>query len=181
MTKKYSFQNSKRLPEERMTLIGDIQVPAVPGTSHHAILCALIDNKNKFVTWKKIVKLVEEYMVMYGGEEVWKKFLGRKRKDNNETILKKVKTNTHTLTKTGKNCYGYRLHERGIVIYYFKDGAMARTGGRFISAKRRKPYNVRFHVGTGLQLGIDEKIMSYREYKDFYGGNWHPEEEIDVI
>lgn len=180
MKRKLSFKGSKRLPEERMTLIGEIAVPAVPGTSYHAILCGLIDYKNKFVTWNKIASLVEEYLIMFGGEGAWKKFTNRKTK-NKEYILDKIKTNTNMLTKTGKKSYGYRLHERGIVIYYFKDGAMARTGGKFIPAKGRKSYNVRFHDGTGIQLRTKGELLSYREFKDIMGNNWYEEADEDII
>jgi hypothetical protein len=178
--KKYSPQKFKRLSDERMTFIGEIQIPATPGSFCHAILCSLVDNKNKFVTWNRLLKLVEEYMVMFGGEKSWKKFSFAKSK-NLDGVLKKIKTNIHSLTRTGKNNQGYKLHERGIAIYYFKDGAMARTGGKYIPAKGRKSYDVRFHDGTGIQLRFRGKLLSYREYKDFVGNNWYEESEEDII
>jgi len=155
-----------------MTVIGDIAVPAIPGTCYHAILCSLMFTKNKFVTWNKLSQLVEEYLLRYGGDDAWNKFAyrssGKSRgKIDEEHVLKKIKTNTHTLTRTGKNCYGYRLHVRGIAIYYFRDGSMIRTGGKYVPARGRRPYAVKFKDGTGLQTRSRGKIMSHREYKDF--------------
>ena len=166
----FSFKNSKRLPEDKMIIIGDIVIPAVPGSCYHAILCSLIENKNKFVGWGRLYRLVEKHIVMYGGDQAWKKFAGSKQ--DTKAISKKIRTNTHTLTRRGTNCYGYRLHERGIAIYYFKDGTMARTGGKFIPAKGCRPYDLKFSDKTGFQVRQRGKIMSYQEYKDLIGGAW---------
>jgi len=130
------------------------------------------------------MELVEQYLIMYGGDEAWHKFAYRssgktRGKIDENHILKKIKTNTHTLTRTGKSCYGYRLHVRGMAIYYFRDGAMIRAGGKFIPAKGRRPYNVQFNDGSELQIRSRGKIMSYREYKDFVGNICLGEEDED--
>ena len=159
-----------------MTVINDIFVPAIPGTCYHAILCSLLENKNKLVSWNRLKQMVERNLLLYGGEQSLSKFCARKSVGKNpEFVLKKIKTNTHTLTRTGKNCYGYRLHVRGIAIYYFSDGSMARTGGKFLASRGR--YDIRFKDGTGFQKRNRGRIMSYREYKDFVGNNWYDEED----
>ena len=175
----FSFSNSKRLPEEKMTVISDISIPAISGTCFHAILCALLENKNKFITWEKLLRLVEKYLVMFGGDEAWKKFAyHRNTKIENDVIMKKIKTNIHTLTRTGKNCYGFRLHSRGIAIYYFRDGAMIRVGGKYIPAKGRRSYSVAFKDGTQLQVRNKGRTLSYREYKDIIGNIFEEEDGL---
>jgi len=182
--KDFSLTNSKRLPEHRMTMINDILVPAIQGTCYHAILCSLFSNKNKFVTSSKLLELVEEYMIMYGGSEAWKDFAYRKMRKRSRVrsrifdcqyVLKKIRTNIYTLTRVGKKNNGYRLHVRGIAIYYFKDGAMARTGGKFIPARGRRPYTVKFKDGTELQVRKRGQSITYREYKDIIGNVFYEE------
>ena len=89
-SRNFSFRGSKRLPEDKMTVINDVSIPAIPGSCYHAILCGLIDNKNKFVFWTRLEKLVEKYIVTYGGEEAWNKFVKRGKKTKfSEWIFKK--------------------------------------------------------------------------------------------
>jgi len=70
----YSFRNSKRLPESKMTEVNGIKIPSVPGSCYHAIICALAQNKNKFCSWDKIIELTNRYMRQYGGQKSWDKF-----------------------------------------------------------------------------------------------------------
>lgn len=158
----YSFQNSRRLPISKMTEINGIRIPSMPGSCYHAILCTLSLHKNKLVLWDKIFELTEKYMKQYGGEKTWEKF---KNKDNTKPANQRIKENVHTLTRTGKDCYGYRLHEKGMAIYFFKDGAMLLVGGNFEQSD--KSYTVTFPDGRGLQVRYRGNSMSSQEYKRF--------------
>lgn len=158
----YSFKESKRLPEDKMTDVNGVRVPSMPGSCYHAIICALASNKNNLVHWDKVVELTERFMRQYGGTTAWEKFRG---KSDVKTYEKRIKDNTHTLTRTGKDCYGYRLHERGMAIYFFKDGAMLLTGGKFVETDG--DYDVTFPDGRGLQVRYRGTTMTSREYKKF--------------
>jgi len=162
----YSFQHSHRLPTNKMTEINGIKIPSMPGSCYHAIICALAQNKEKFCSWDKIVEATEYYMRKYGGVEAWEKF---KSKGNVKPYQTRIKENVHTLTRTGKDCYGYRLHERGLAIYFFKDGAMLLSGGTFspISDSGTAGYGVRFPDGRGIQIRYRGTTMTYAEYKKF--------------
>lgn len=157
----YSFGASKKLPVERMTEIEGIRIPSIPGSSYHAILCALATNRDRFTYWDRIYSLTERYMIQYGGPAAWSKFSGKK---NVKTYKDRIKDSTHTLTRSGKNCYGYRLHEMGMGIYFFKDGAMLLTGGRFFRKGNR--YDVDFG-DRKLQVRYRGMSMTYREYRAF--------------
>lgn len=158
----YSFQNSKKLSLPKMTDINGIKIPAMPGSCYHAIMCCLAEHKNKFVLWNKIFELTEKYMRMYGGELSWNKFI---KKDDVKTYEKRIKENVHTLTRTGRDCYGYRLHEMGMCIYFFQDGAMLLTGGDYKKTKGR--YDVIFSDGRRIQRRYRGRTMTYAEYKRF--------------
>lgn len=158
----YSFQSSKRLPENRMTEVNGIRIPSMPGSCYHAIMCTLAESKDQFCSWHKIYERTEYFMKMYGGDEVWTKF---KNKNEVKTCEQRIKDNAHTLTRTGRDCYGYRLHERGMVIYFFKDGAVLYTGGQFV--KTSTGYQVKFPDGKGLQTRYRGTTMTYKEYKRF--------------
>jgi hypothetical protein len=165
MTKKirnYSFKNSKRLSSEKMTKVNGIGIPSIPGSSYHAIISALAVYKDRFCPWNKIISGASKMMRIYGGEKAWEKFYG---KLDVKTYTHRIKTNTHTLTRTGKNCYGFRLHEIGMAIYFFKDGAMLLTGGKLEMKKR--VYDVVFPDGRRLQHRYRGTTMTYREYKKF--------------
>ncbi len=157
----YSFQESKRLPADKMTVVNGIKVPSMPGSCYHAIICALAFNKDKFCSWDKIIELTGKNMKMYGGEENWQKFL----KKSGKSPEVRIKDNAHTLTRTGKDCYGYRLHELGMCIYYFKDGAMLVTGGYLVKNEGR--YDVIFVDGKTLQTRYRGTTMTHKEYKKF--------------
>lgn len=158
----YSFQKSRRMPEEKMTEMNGIKIPSLAGSCYHAIICTLAQHKNKFVPWKKIFELTERYMCQYGGDEAWEKF---KKKGDVKDYEKRIQENTHALTRTGKHAYGYRLHERGMTIYYFKDGAVLLTGGKF--TRRGTSYNVKFPDGRGLQMRYRGTTMTFKEFRRF--------------
>lgn len=156
-------QLPRKLKESRMTSINEVNIPVQPGTCLHAILVALLENKNKFVPWSKILRLVSDNMVRYGGEDAWRVFY-KKCSKNQEQLLQKIKTNIRLVMQVGKKTQGYKLHSRGVVVYLFKDGIMARTGGKFIAGRGRGLYSVKFKDGTGFQQS--DVLTSYREYKD---------------
>jgi len=167
-------KRTKRLSEERMVMINNIYIPAMPGTPYHAIMCSLVENKNKFTPWGMLRNLFEKYFVMYGSEKAWKKFASspsRKNKIDNEYLFKKIKSKVTSLTRRGKKYISYKFHQCGMAVYLFKDGAMMRVGGIFVPAKGRRPYNVQFENSTtDFQEDVKNKI-SYREYKDIVDEN----------
>lgn len=163
----YSFKNSKKLSIDKMTEVNGVPIPSVPGSCYHAILCALASNKNKFLAWDRIIELTEKYMRQYGGSVAWDKFKGKSEVKDYE---KRIRDNAHTLTRTGKDCYGFRLHERGMAMYYFKDGAMLLTGGEYLPSKNG--YKVKFSNGMGLQTRYRGSTMTYHEYKVFLENDW---------
>lgn len=163
----YSFQNSRRLPADRMTEVNGVKIPSMPGSCYHAILCALAQGKNKFCPWDRIIDATEKFMRQYGGDQAWSKFL---EKSGVKGYKQRIKDNTHTLTRTGKDCYGYRLHEKGMVIYFFKDGAILFTGG--VLNSKPDGYSVDFPDGRGLQMRYRGTTMTYSEYKKFLEKNY---------
>jgi hypothetical protein len=165
----YSFLNSKRLPEERMTEVNGIIIPSMPGTLYHSVLCALAEYSNKVVPWERIYTLSEKYMRQYGGAVAWQKFY---KKQEVKSYQKRIRNSIYSLTRCGKNCYGYRLHERGMSIYYFSDGAMMLTGGEFI--KQGSKYGILFSDGRGLQYRYKGRgnTMSSREYTKFLAAGY---------
>ncbi len=158
----YSFQTSKRLPIDKMTTVNGIKIPSMPGSCYHAIIATLADNKDKFCTWNKIIDSTHHNMRKYGGEKAWDKFSC---KNNVKSYKQRIRDNTHTLTRTGRDCYGYRLHEQGMCIYYFKDGAMLLTGGALET--NQDGYNIVFPDGRGLQTRYRGTTMTHKEYKRF--------------
>lgn len=158
----YSFQHSKRLPVDKMTEINGIKIPSMPGSCYHAVIASLAESKDKFCPWEKLIDATQRNMRMYGGQESWNKFL---KKSNVKSYQQRIKDNTHTLTRTGKDCYGYRLHEQGMCIYYFKDGAMLLTGGQL--QNKSDTYNVIFPNGRKLQTRYRGTTMTHKEYKRF--------------
>jgi len=163
----YSFKNSKRLSSENMTEINGIKIPSMPGSCYHAIICVLAQHKDSFCQWRKIIELTEKYMLQYGGTKAWERFCN---KSNVKSCDKRIKDNAHTLTRTGKDCYGYRLHELGMCIYYFKDGAMLLTGGQLKNTSHAADcwaYVVELPHGRGLQHRYRGTTMTFREYKKF--------------
>lgn len=158
----YSFQHSKRLPIDKMTETNGIKIPSMPGSCYHAIIAAMAEYKDKFCSWDKLVELTTHNMKMYGGQQAWDKF---EAKCNVKSYQQRIKDNTHTLTRTGKDCYGYRLHEQGMCIYYFKDGAMLLTGGEI--RNNNDTYDVIFPDGRRLQTRYRGTTMTYKEYKRF--------------
>lgn len=158
----YSFQNSKRLPPEKMTEVNSIKIPSMPGSCYHAIIAALAEYKDRFCGWDKIIELTQKNMRMYGGARNWNKFAN---KSNVKSPQQRIKDNTHTLTRTGRDCYGYRLHEQGMCIYYFKDGAILLTGGKLQNGD--KSYDVVFPDRRRLQTRYRGTTMTYKEYKYF--------------
>ena len=162
----YSFQRSKRLPLDKMTLVSGIKIPSMPGSCYHAIIAALAENKDKFCSWPKIIELTQRNMRMYGGQKAWDKFVS---KSNVKSPDQRIKDNTHTLTRTGRDCYGYRLHEQGMCIYYFKDGALLLTGGEL--KNKNDTYDVVFADGRRLQTRYRGTTMTYKEYKKFVENN----------
>lgn len=163
----YSFRDSKRLPPSKMTEINGIRVPSMPGSCYHAVICSLSQNKNKFCPWDRIIEMTERYMKQYGGQKAWDKFTS---KGGVKSYKQRIKDNTHTLTRTGKDCYGYRLHERGMAIYFFKDGAILFTGGEM--KQDGDSYNVVFADGRKLQKRYRGTTMLYQEYRTFLDKGW---------
>lgn len=161
-TRNYSFLNSKRIAQEKMTEVNGVVIPAIPGTSYHAIISGLAEYKDKVVPWEKVFRSVERFMRQYGGQKVWADFF---QKQDVESYQNRIKLNTHALTRSGKNCYGYRLHERGMCIYYFADGAMLLTGGNLV--KQGAKYDVIFPDGRGLQVRYRGRSMTSSEYEKF--------------
>ena len=157
----YSFMDSDRIPPEKMSVVNGLLIPSIPGSCYHAIICSLAENKNRFCTWEKICDLTQQNMKRYGGVEAWKKFSEKRGK----SYKRRIKDNTHTLTRTGKDCYGLRLHEHGMTIYFFKDGAMLLTGGRL--DRKNKTYDITFPDGRTLQKRYKGTTMTYQEYKVF--------------
>lgn len=162
----YSFQHSKRLPVEKMTEVNGIRIPSMPGSCYHAIIAALAECKDKFCSWDKLIELTQRNMRMYGGQKSWDKFAD---KNNVKSYQQRIKDNTHTLTRTGRDCYGYRLHEQGMCIYYFKDGAMLLTDGQLTADGKSgsDAYDVVFSDGRRLQTRYRGTTMTYKEYKRF--------------
>lgn len=158
----YSFADSKRLPSGKMTQINGMKIPSMPGSCYHAIMCCLAQNKDSFCTWEKIIDLTEKFIRQYGGPAAWKKF---KSKNGVKTYQQRIKDNTHTLTRTGRDCYGRRLHEQGMAIYFFKDGAILFTGGEFKG--EGDSYDVIFPDGKQLQTRYRGTAMTHKEYKKF--------------
>lgn len=158
----YSFKESKRLPLNRMTVVNGVRIPSMPGSCYHSIISALAEYKDKFCSWDKIISLSSKNMRMFGGQEVWDKFYN---KSGVKSYSQRIKDNTHTLTRAGRDCYGYRLHEMGMAIYFFKDGAMLITGGELKSDN--DCYNVVFPDGGGLQKRYRGTTMTFQEYKKF--------------
>lgn len=158
----YSFKDSKRLPFDKMTEVNGVRIPSMPGSCYHAIICALAQNKDNFLTWDRITELTEKYMRRFGGPQAWDKFCNKK---GVKSPKQRIKDNTHTLTRTGRDCYGYRLHEQGMAIYFFKDGAMLLTGGTF--EKKGDNYTVTFPDGRTLQTRYRGTTMTSTEYKRF--------------
>lgn len=101
-------------------------------------------------------------MCQYGGTNAWKAFCN---KGNVKGYEQRVKDNAHTLTRCGKDTYGLRLHERGMCIYFFKDGVMLRTGGKF--SQNGTTYDVIFEDGRCMQKRYRGTTMTYTEYKRF--------------
>ena len=163
----YSFQHSKRLPVEKMTEVNGIKIPSMPGSCYHAIIVALAEYKDKFCSWNKLIDLTQRNMRMYGGQKSWDKFVD---KSNVKSYQQRIKDNTHTLTRTGRDCYGYRLHEQGMCIYYFKDGAMLLTGGQLQNGS--DAYDVIFSDGRRLQTRYRGTTMTHKEYKRFLEKNF---------
>lgn len=159
----YSFKSSKRLPIEKMSEVNGIRIPSMPGSCYHAILCALAQNKDKFYSWERIYELTEKYICQYGGQGSWNKFCNKK---NVKHYTQRIKDNTHTLTRRGKDCYGFRLHEMGMCIYFFKDGATLLTGGEFTRTDNDE-YDVIFEDGRKLQTRYRGTTMTSKEYKNF--------------
>lgn len=158
----YSFQNSKRLPPEKMTEVNGVRIPSMPGSCYHAIICALAHNKDQFCPWDKIYEMTEKYMRQYGGNKSWDKFVS---KSKVKPYQQRIKDNAHTLTRTGKDCYGYRLHELGMSIYFFKDGAMLKTNGTMVT--KGNSYDVSFPDGSKMQVRYRGTAMSSKEFKRF--------------
>lgn len=163
----YSFQNSKRLPVEKMTEVNGVKIPSMPGSCYHAIIAALAECKDKFCSWNKLIEATQRNMRMYGGQEAWNKFV---QKSEVKSYQQRIKDNTHTLTRTGRDCYGFRLHEQGMCIYFFKDGAMLLTGGRLQNGTGA--YDVIFSDGRRLQTRYRGTTMTYKEYKRFLEKNF---------
>jgi hypothetical protein len=115
--------------------------------------------------WSKIFEKTEKYMRQFGGDDAWKKFISKRMSKHYQ---QRIKDNTHTLTRTDNNAYGYRLHEQGMVIYFFKDGAVLFTGGKL--RQNGKKYNVIFPDGKRLQVRYRGNIMTWKEYNNFL--NW---------
>lgn len=158
----YSFQHSKRLPIDKMTEVNGIKIPSMPGSCYHAIIAALAEIKDKFCSWEKLIEMTYRNMRMYGGQKAWDKFV---KKSNVKSHQQRIKDNAHTLTRTGRDCYGYRLHEQGMCIYYFKDGVMLLTGGQLQESD--DIYDVVFPSGCRLQTRYRGTTMTYKEYKQF--------------
>jgi len=158
----YSFQNSRRLPKDKMTEVNGVKIPSMPGSCYHAIISSLAQNKNKFCGWDRIIESTEKYMRQYGGDAAWSRFVS---KGGVKCYKQRIKDNAHTLTRTGRDCYGYRLHEKGMAIYFFKDGAILFTGGEM--QQNGTGYNVTFPDGRGLQSRYRGTTMTYAEYKIF--------------
>jgi len=157
----YSMKASRRLPEEKMTETNGIKIPAVPGTCYHALICSLAQYKDQFCTWEKIYELTERYMRQYGGSESWESFY--ERGGDPESVRRRIRENLYTLTRTGKTCYSLRLHERGLCIYSFDDGAILLTGGLY--EKKGRSYSLIFPDGRSIQKRHRGRTFSYREYQ----------------
>jgi hypothetical protein len=155
----YSFRESKRLPIDKMTEVHGVKIPSIPGSCYHAIISALAESKDKFCNWDKVIDATHRNMRMYGGQNAWEKFVS---KSNVKSPKQRIKDNAHTLTRTGRDCYGYRLHELGMCIYFYKDGAMLLTGGQL--KQTGDAYDVIFPDGHRLQTRYRGTTMTYREY-----------------
>ena len=167
-------KNSKktnRLSDKKLTIINDVLIPAHPGTLLHSVLCSLFGNKNELTTWIRLRELTELNFIIYGGDPAWKKFsfIGKKPLKEEE-IFKKIKAVINVFCRVGKEYQSYRLHQMGNAIFSFKDGAIARTGGKFIPAQGRRPYNITYRDGT--ELSSANKKLSYQEYRDILGDNY---------
>ena len=130
LNRNLSLLKSKILSEEKMTEINGVLIPYLAGTSNHAILCALAEYRDRIIFWERLFQLSEKYLRQFGGPDVCDEFLKIKKVNDykkriKDTVLRWTANNT-------KTNLGYRLHERGMVVYVFSDGAMLITGGKLV-------------------------------------------------
>lgn len=144
-----------------ITIVNGVPVPATCGSLFHSILCSFSEQKDKFCTWLKLADKTQDYYRKYAGYEEWTRLYY---KPGIEIFEKKVQYSVHTLTKVGKKEYGYRLHELGMCIYTFKDGAVLHTGGKFIK-KKGMGYSLEFDDGKEMQAKITGLVLTRQQYK----------------
>lgn len=153
-------KNSKRLSRDKLTTINGITVFYEPGSTYHAIICALLTKSNQFCPWNELIKAVKEIVISHRSKKSWTTFVNKKHVKNYKM---RIRENAHILTRKGKNCFGYRLHKTGCGIYYFKDGAMIKTNGA-IHFDHNSNYDVLFSDGCSLQKRYRGRILTYGEY-----------------
>lgn len=144
-----------------MVVLNGVKIPSQKGSVYFGILCALATYKHQFCPWWRITELCEKFMCQYNGEKQWQKFVN---KTDVKSCQKRIKENTYTFTRKGNNCYGFRLHELGMGVYFFRDGAMLLTDGEFVQTEN--DYDVRFPDGRTLQYKYNGSNFTSREYKD---------------
>jgi len=159
-TTKFS-SNSRRFPASRMTLIADISIPAACGTINHAIICSLLENKNKFVAWSKLERLVQTNLVQYGGLDALKKFV---KKCGKKPIIDVIKDTIKKLSLS-PTCFNNKtaneLHERGVGVFLFSDGALAKTGGK--CTHRGEKTFIKFT--NGLSIQTEEDVSNFQNFR----------------
>ncbi len=144
-----------------MTVVNGVVIPAVPGSCYHAILCAMAEQRDKFCPWQRLIDRSQFYLRKYGGYDVWCQYV---KKSGVKPFEKRIRENVHTLTRSGKHCYGYRLHEQGMCVYMFRDGICLFTGGDF-EKKRGTGYSLHFTDGKTIQKRYKGLSLTRSEYR----------------
>lgn len=146
-----------------MTVMEGFKIPSYAGSCYHAIICALISKRNHFCNWEMLYNLTEKYMILFGGQDTWNIF--KNKQDCSRDYKKRIRENAYTLTRCGKHCYGYRLHELGMVIYMFRDGVILFTDGKFI--RMNDIYYVVFPNGRTLQVKRQGQSYLYSDFEKY--------------
>lgn len=145
--------------EEHLMSYNDVLIPAVPATLGHAVLCAMADSKNRFARWDKLYRLASNFLVQYGGEEA--------AQDADDAWKSRVRSVIRSMSKipAAKGSMAWRLHEHGMAVVVFADGAVLRVNGWIDRKPRCRRYVMAFPDGTVLE-GNQDSELTYRRFKE---------------
>lgn len=150
-----------RYPKNGMIEINGIIIPYSPGTFNFSICCVLAHEKDRFVSWNKIYLGVERYIRQYAGVGAWSKFVNKKTAKN---WKKRIQQNAYVLTRLTSKNNGRHLHQCGMAVYFFRDGLVLYTGGKYVKDKHSRKYEVVFPDGKRVQKHNGMK-SSYKNMK----------------